>query len=399
MAENTTKDIWNDDDGDRAEPKKRRHLLRNFLIFLLVLIVVLGIVLAAAWRDGTGFDALRRYFAYGSSAVSSEKTVYQFDTDNSNRFAEMGDGYLVILSDTALRMLGADGNEIWSANVQMTAPALVQGGGKIAAYDVGGTAVYVLDENGEQMELTAEGPIVSASLNSSGMLAVTSQVSGTKGRVDVYTADGSALAEVNAHRRFVADACVTEDGKSLSVVLMGQEDGTFVSDVSFYDLTRPGEAEVTADYVVQDGLVTAMGCHGSSILTVTDTCFASGRANGKLTGTYSYDGEYLREYDLGGDGFTALLLNRYQSGSVGRLVTVDDEGAEIASLDISEEVRSLSANGRYLSVLYEDRLVVYNSDLEIYATLHGPEHTREVLTRTDGSVLMIASDSAQLFLP
>ena len=48
MAENTTKDIWNDDDGDRAEPKKRRHLLRNFLIFLLVLIVVLGIVLAAA---------------------------------------------------------------------------------------------------------------------------------------------------------------------------------------------------------------------------------------------------------------------------------------------------------------------------------------------------------------
>mgnify|MGYP007077299024 FL=1 len=99
MAENTTKDIWNDDDGDRAEPKKRRHLLRNFLIFLLVLIVVLGIVLAAAWRDGTGFDALHRYFAYGSSAVSSEKTVYQFDTDNSNRFAEMGDGCLVILSD------------------------------------------------------------------------------------------------------------------------------------------------------------------------------------------------------------------------------------------------------------------------------------------------------------
>ena len=399
MAENTTKDIWNDDDGDRAEPKKRRHLLRNFLIFLLVLIVGLGIVLRAVWRDGTGFDALHRYFAYVSSAVSSEKTVYQFDTDNSNRFAEMGDGCLVILSDTALRMLGADGSEIWSANVQMTAPALVQGGGRIAAYDVGGTAVYVLDESGEQMELTAEGPIVSASLNSSGMLAVTSQVSGTKGRVDVYTADGSALAEVNAHRRFVADACVTEDGKSLSVVLMGQEDGTFVSDVSFYDLTRPGEAEVTADYVVQDGLVTAMGCHGSSILTVTDTCFASGRANGKLTGTYSYDGEYLREYDLGGDGFTALLLNRYQSDSVGRLVTVDDEGAGIASLDISEEVRSLSANGRYLSVLYEDRLVVYNSDLEIYATLHGPEHTREVLTRTDGSVLMIASDSAQLFLP
>ena len=51
MAENTTKDIWNDDDGEREEPQKKRHLLRNFLIFLLVLILVLGIVLVAAWRD------------------------------------------------------------------------------------------------------------------------------------------------------------------------------------------------------------------------------------------------------------------------------------------------------------------------------------------------------------
>ena len=50
-------------------------------------------------------------------------------------------------------------------------------------------------------------------------------------------------------------------------------------------------------------------------------------------------------------------------------------------------------------MLYEDRLVIYNRELQIYATLHGPEHTREVLTRADGSVLMIASDSAQLFLP
>ena len=86
MAENTTKDIWNDDDGEREEGKKRGHLLRNFLIFLLVLIAVLGLVLVAAWRDGTGFDALRRYFAYGTEAVGGEKIVYRYDTDNTNRF-------------------------------------------------------------------------------------------------------------------------------------------------------------------------------------------------------------------------------------------------------------------------------------------------------------------------
>ena len=103
MAENTTKDIWNDDDGAKEPPKKRR-MLRKFLIFLLVLIAVLGLVLVAAWRDGTGFDALRRYFAYGTEAVGGEKTVYRYDTDNTNRFARVGTGSLVILSDTSLRL-------------------------------------------------------------------------------------------------------------------------------------------------------------------------------------------------------------------------------------------------------------------------------------------------------
>ena len=50
-------------------------------------------------------------------------------------------------------------------------------------------------------------------------------------------------------------------------------------------------------------------------------------------------------------------------------------------------------------MLYAYRLVIYNRQLQAYATLHGPEHTREVLTRADGSVLMIGADSAELFLP
>lgn len=117
----TTNDIWNDRDGEREAPPKR-HILRNFLIFLLVLIVVLGVVLAAAWRDGTGFDVLRRYFTYGTVSGAGDKTGFQFDADNSNRFAEIGNGGLVIVSDTSIRLLSADGSELWSANIQMSAP-------------------------------------------------------------------------------------------------------------------------------------------------------------------------------------------------------------------------------------------------------------------------------------
>lgn len=216
----------------------------------------------------------------------------------------------------------------------------------------------------------------------------------------MYTADGLELAEVNAHRRFVSDACVTEDGKALAVVLMGQESGAFVSSVVFYDLTTPGAAEVTAEYTVPDGLVTAMACRNGRILTVTDTCFASGSANGTLAGSYAYEGAYLREYDLGGGDFTALLLNRYQAGSVGRLVTVDDQGAEIASLDISEEVAEhLRRPGGISPCCTKTVWWSTPGNWRFTPRSTAREHVRAVLTREDGSVLMAAQDSAQLFLP
>ena len=187
MAENTTKDIWNDEDGEREEGKKRGHLLRNFLIFLLMLIAVLGLVLVAAWRDGTGFDALRRYFAYGTEAVGGEKIVYRYDADNTNRFARVGTGSLVILSDTSLRLLGPDGGEVWSANVKMHAPALGQGGGLAVAYDIGGTALYVLDETGPRLELTSDGAELIARLDG-GDEGVKSQLIERNLRLVVYIA-------------------------------------------------------------------------------------------------------------------------------------------------------------------------------------------------------------------
>lgn len=40
--------------------------------------------------------------------------------------------------------------------------------------------------------------------------------------------------------------------------------------------------------------------------------------------------------------------------------------------------------------------MVYNRDIQSMQLLHGPERTRDILTRDDGSVLMIAADSAEL---
>ena len=389
----TTKDIWNDND---EEPSGRRPRLRRFLWLALILAAVLGVVLVAAYRDGTGFDALRRLLSYGGAEEGGE-FAYTYESSNSNRFALLGDT-LVVLSDTELEILDQSGQEVWSTPVKMSSPALAAGGGRAVAYDVGGTELYVVDEGGELLSLRAEEgyPLISARLNSEGWLAVTAGKKNYKGSVAVYNSRMDHVFDFNSSQRFVIDGYVTDNNAALAAVTLGQEESVFVSNIVLYELDKEDPA---ADYDVPDGLVMEVGQIGSTLLTVSDTALTCADTGGEVKASYSYGESYLREYDLGGDGFAALLLNRYRAGSVGRLVTVDMEGEEIASLDVNEEILGISAAGRYLAVLYTDSVVIYNENLEEYASQSGTDYAREILMRTDGSALLLAMENARLFLP
>ena len=123
-------------EGGRQDRPKHRGL-RRFLIFLAVLAAVLGVVALAAWRDGTGFDALRRYFAYGAGSGSG---TIRYEASTANRFAAL-DGGVAILSDRELTVCKDDGTEVCRLSLSLGSPALAECRGRAGAYDVGGTGL------------------------------------------------------------------------------------------------------------------------------------------------------------------------------------------------------------------------------------------------------------------
>ena len=83
--------------GQREE--QTRHRPKTY-IFILVLVAVLGVVVFAAYRDGTGFDFLRRWLAYGEEELGAS---YDYDAATDNRFALLGKG-MAVLSGTDLSL-------------------------------------------------------------------------------------------------------------------------------------------------------------------------------------------------------------------------------------------------------------------------------------------------------
>ena len=78
---------------------------------------------------------------------------------------------------------------------------------------------------------------------------------------------------------------------------------------------------------------------------------------------------------------------------------MDAAGQEHRALTLDRQLFSLSAAGHYFSVLTADSLTIYTHDLEVYHTLSEPQGARRVLQKPDGSVLLIDSETARLYLP
>ncbi len=374
------------------KPKKKKTLL----IVILALVVIAAVLIAVLW-DANAFDGLRRRFIYARAQKDQNgcAELYSYSSDRSSRFAAL-EGSLLISSPNQIRLIGEDGAVRYEESVRFEKCAVSKTTKLAAVYDIGGEDIFILDSRGLVRHMTNKGEIISADLNEKGYLAVTSGISGYKASVNVYDADGELAFTFNSADRFVMTACVSEDNHYLMAVTMGEADGSFISRIVTYKLTST-ESESAFD--VTSDAVFELGAVGKRVCAVAENGLYFISPGGELHATYAFTGDSLRRCNLSGDGYATLLLGHYKSGSQCRLVTIDDDGKEIASLEVNSDVLDLSVRGRYVAALYSDHLTIYDRTLTECATLNDVSSVREVMMRADGSAVLAGMSAAKLYLP
>lgn len=379
--------------------KKPRFLVR-LLLFLLALVLLLAGVTAVVFRDQLNMDNIRRWFHYRSLVLndSGQAESFPYEGDLTDTFATL-DGDLLVCSGNTISLYSGSGTRYVSQSVSMEHPVVDSNGTLAVVYDAGGEELYVLGQRQLVWEADGLRSILSAHLNRSGQLTVVTQADGYRGAVTVYGTDYQPIVTVNLSSAYVMDAALSDDGKTLSILTVGQEGGTFTSTLSLYALNTAGAGEFIPDAVCSlGGNVVLATRHtedevwslGNLGLNVTDH-------SGK-TVTADWSDLYLKRYTLSGDGYATVLLGRYRAGSQADLVTIDASGAR-HSVEYNEQILSLAAAGRYVAVLTGDRLDLYTSDLELYASLEGTQGARGVLLMKDGSAILLSSGSASYYVP
>lgn len=396
-----TQSIYDLPQGDLQEEQPRRlrqkKKTRKWLWLTLTVLVVLGAVAAAVLWDANSFDGLRRSIIYARAEKDETgcAKLYYYENDATSRFAAI-DGSLVTVAANQVRLLDERSQVLYQNSVRFLHPDLVSGGGVAVAYDIGGTALYALDSKGLRWQQETEGELLAVTVNPHGYVTAVYNKSGAKAAVTVWDSNGAAVFTFQSAQRFVMTAALGQDDRTLAAVTMGQEDGKFQS---FLVLYHTDSDKMVATTPVDGGVAYALETLQREFCAVTEQGLYLLDSGGELKASYSYGGQFLRRCVVGDGGWAALLLSRYKSGGYASLITVDGDGNELGGCDIDGEVLDISTAGRYVAVLFSDRLTIYDKYLTEVATLPDVSEVRAVLMRADGSAVLAGASGASLYLP
>lgn len=396
-----TQSIYDLPQGDLQEEQPRRlrqkKKPRKWLWLTLIVLVVLGAVAAAVLWDANSFDGLRRSIIYARAEKDETgcAKLYYYENDATSRFAAI-DGSLVTVAANQVRLLDERSQVLYQNSVRFLHPDLVSGGGVAVAYDIGGTALYALDSKGLRWQQETEGELLAVTVNPHGYVTAVYNKSGAKAAVTVWDSNGAAVFTFQSAQRFVMTAALGQDDRTLAAVTMGQEDGKFQS---FLVLYHTDSDKMVATTPVDGGVAYALETMQREFCAVTEQGLYLLDSGGELKASYSYGGQFLRRCVVGDGGWAALLLSRYKSGGYASLITVDGDGNELGGCDIDGEVLDIFTAGRYVAVLFSDRLTIYDKYLTEVATLPDVSEVRAVLMRADGSAVLAGASGASLYLP
>lgn len=396
-----TQSIYDLPQGDLQEEQphrlRQKKKPRKWLWLTLIVLVVLGAVAAAVLWDANSFDGLRRSIIYARAEKDETgcAKLYYYENDATSRFAAI-DGSLVTVAANQVRLLDERSQVLYQNSVRFLHPDLVSGGGVAVAYDIGGTALYALDSKGLRWQQETEGELLAVTVNPHGYVTAVYNKSGAKAAVTVWDSNGAAVFTFQSAQRFVMTAALGQDDRTLAAVTMGQEDGKFQS---FLVLYHTDSDKMVATTPVDGGVAYALETLQREFCAVTEQGLYLLDSGGELKASYSYGGQFLRRCVVGDGGWAALLLSRYKSGGYASLITVDGDGNELGGCDIDGEVLDISTAGRYVAVLFSDRLTIYDKYLTEVATLPDVSEVRAVLMRADGSAVLAGASGASLYLP
>lgn len=370
--------------------KAQLPLWRKILRYLLIVLAVFLVLVPTLLWEQLDLDRPLRKLRYGASQSVS------FDSHLSNHYAMCNDALLVSANGN-VKLCPLDGKASVLTAVKFSSPLAVGSGRYALGVDLGGRS-YVFAE-AKKRQLTAQtlsGDILDVDVRDTGVYCIASTEGGYKTVLRLFGKDGQETFRWFSASQYLPLCACSPNGRQMAAVAFDVVNGSYRSQILFF---RTDSAEIAATATVSDALVYDLRYFDNNTLCVVSEDGVRVYANdGSIRGEWTFE-DRLIDYDLSSDRFALLAFDSAVSSESTTLVTLDHAARMLGQATVSGKCRGISANGRYAALLTDGELLIYRSNLSLYAQSFDVSDARDVFVRSDGSTLLVGDKKAELVLP
>ena len=365
--------------------RKKFGVLKAVISFVVLVAVIAAAFIAIKCEGDLSWDNIERTVKNLSAGVRSAET-FEFGSADGAVFGDTGGG-IVKITETSVTAYSSAGDELYTERLRLSKPAVHSCAGRSAVFGSGDTDVRAFDKSGLMYSLTAEYPVISATMSPGGKTALCTLEDGWNGSVTVYGISGAAEYKWYCASGYPSVAAVSKDGGRLAVLLFGSEGGEIVL------LKTDSEKEQARLSLGETIALDMRFMDNGSLAVITENGIISVGTDGGVADEYSFEGKNLLMYDMGSGDMTLAVLEDFPGGPA-EIVSVSSACREIGRISAEKDVVGLSASEQKTAVLYRGMAVICKKDLTAEVSLI-KDGAEKIFMRADGSALVLDSYLAE----
>lgn len=335
---------------------------KTLKMLAIVVVVLLLIIIAAAQFGGVTFSTIGDSIRTSLAGIGSgEGYPYSMDGIEISD-AGMTNSDLVLVYDDTVKVLDSTAKELSNLAHKYDHPVMSSNSGRILLYDEGGTKFRVQSKTRVLYEKELEYMILTAAMGKDGSAAVATRTDGAESMLTVYDKHHEEVFVWKCAKEHIISCDVSDNGRLYAVSVLGVQNGSVYSKVYIFD-KKETKAKATFEYT--DSAVSSVQFLSNETLMILGDNVCEIVQDYKVSQRVDVSVNTPSRLHISDNNTAVLVLSKYSSTTQKIIKVYNKSGAELFTQEIDGLVKSVSTDGKYVAVLTDSSVEIYNMEGEL----------------------------------
>ena len=344
--------------GKKVKSKAKKYG-KTIVRLLIVAAIVAVISLVYINRDSLSVSHIARWIS--ENVLHSSSPDFPVSISGSRvKLMNPMKNHVAVISDTSLMIINENGKFAVNRQHNLNNPLMKSSLRSVLTYEIGSNIFFVDNRNANHYKLETQNKILAADMNPDGYFAyATRSTDGYMSEFTVCNSSNQKIFRSQQSKYLITDISLSDDSMTVAVLMIGVENGDYVSIIKLFDLKSETPVEIRKNGVL---FMRIKNMTGSVTALAQDSvwCYA---ADGVEIDRMDFS-ERLDTFSFEENGDLLLMFDSDRPDRGSHIIVVDSACVIKNEIDVEGEVADLDLYNGRIYVLFGDNLVCYDENGE-----------------------------------